>query len=284
MSGIMQMDNYNKSGINVRDVEEEIHWKGDAAVGKKGWKDWFYARDDKKGYEMRMAAMQNDLPKKAKNGGVYKYKTTYHGGQARTNKWRRLHADSNTPEGRRFKRRIEAIRARSMRGNGFQFQGAEGQGGDSQDQVGAKGKDGAAGKEAAPAAKVGAKRKDGAAGKEAAPAAKKRRVNDAAKKRVMERLDTARRGKAVQARPAGDEAMTNPPAREKAAGDTAGPARSSKKIRPSSSADPDYSVGEGESVPTGLEQARRSERNRPIVDYSADAMDIDPAADEEPPP
>ena len=284
MSGIMQMDNYNKSGINIRDVEEKIHWKGDAAVGKAGWKDWFYARDDKKGYEMRMVAMHNDLPKKAKNGGVYKYKNTYHGGQARTNKWRRLNPDSNTPEGRRFKRRIEAVRERSMRGNGFQFQGAEGQGGDSQDQVGAKGKDGAAGKEAAPAAKVGAKRKDGAAGKEAAPAAKKRRVNDAAKKRVMERLDSARRGKAVQARPAGDEAMTNPPAREKAAGDTAGPARSSKKIRPSLSADPDYSVGEGESVPTGLEQARRSERNRPIVDYSADAMDIDPAADEEPPP
>ena len=269
MSGIMQMDNYNKSGINIRDVEEEIHWKGDAAVGKKGWKDWFYARDDKKGYEMRMAAMQNDLPKKAKNGGVYKYKTTYHGGQARTNKWRRLHADSNTPEGRRFKRRIEAIRARSMRGNGFQFQGAEGQGGpggDSRDQVGAK-------------------KKDGAAGKEAAPAAKRQKVNAAAKKRVMGRLDSvtsARRGKAVQARPAGDESITNPPAREKAAGNTAGPARPSKKIRSSSSDDPDFSVGEGESAQRGLEQARRSERSRRIVDYSA--MEIDPAADAEPPP
>ena len=48
MSGIMQMDNYKKSGMNIHDVDEETHWKAAAAVEKPGWKGWYYARVDKK--------------------------------------------------------------------------------------------------------------------------------------------------------------------------------------------------------------------------------------------
>jgi hypothetical protein len=245
MSGIMQMDNYNKSGINIRSVEEHIHWKGADVVAKPGWKGWYYARDDKKGFEMRMTVMQNNLPKRAKNGGVYKYKTPNHGGQARTNKWSQVRPDSNTPEGRRLKKRMETIRERMKRGSGFEFRGVEGQ---------------------------------GAAATETAPAVKRKRVNDAAKNRAMEKLNsvTSARRRAGK-RPADDESMSNnPSARAEAAGSTAGLARSSKKGRPSSSDDPDFSVGEGEFTATGL--ARRSARTRPDVNYSG--MQADPDAGE----
>ena len=259
MSGVMQQHNYKSAGMDPRTADEAKHWEAVEAVKNPAWKSWYFARDDKKGFDMHMADMQRKLPKKVQKGQVHLYRDPHHGGCSRTKKYRGLNPSSNTKEGRRLLKTAENVSQRMKKGVGFRFKGVD-KGVEGVDNVGTK--------------------MNGGAANEAAPAAKRKRTNAAAKNRAMASLGAAKSAKRGKARPAGGKSTANLQAPAQAARETAIPVESSKIVRPQPSDDPDYSGGEDQTAAIGPAQgdARRSVRSRREVDY------LESQADEEPPP
>ena len=266
VSMIMQMRNPISAKIDMRSFEEKNHWKASEAVKSSGFV-WFNGRDDEKAFEMRKEDMRSALPKRIQKGLVHNWKTTNHGGTSRSRKYGGVNPSSNTEVGKKLAKRIEKINERIRTGPGFEFKDPNCQGDDSQ-------------------VEVGAKRKVGAA-KQGNPAPKRRKTNTVAKVRVMASLNSAKIARRGTARPEViDELTANKPARRApAAGDTAKASRPCKKGRSQSSdelQDPDFSVGDGESAALG--DLRRSARSRRAdVHYCDSDAQAGPAADEEPP-